>query len=85
VCPNKLQTLLKYTGNFIRLIELPFIDREIFFFCLFYSHVFVRGGCGVNTDYVKAPIFPDLVVNFPDFSPIFLQYFPILCKLDNLT
>jgi len=36
-----------------------------------------RGGCRVNTDYLKVPIFPDFV----DFSPISLPYFPILCKL----
>jgi len=29
-----------------------------------------------NTDYVKVPIFPDFVDNFPDFSPISLPYFP---------
>jgi len=43
------------------------------------------GGCSVNTDYVKVPIYPDFIDNFPDFSPIPLPYFPILCKLDNLT
>jgi len=38
-----------------------------------------RGGCSVNTDYVKVPIFPDFVDNSPDFSTIPLPYFPILC------
>jgi len=44
-----------------------------------------KGGCSVNTDYMYVPIFPDFVGNFLDFSPISLQYFPILCTLDNLT
>jgi len=34
-----------------------------------------------NADYVKVPIFPDCVDNFPDFSP----YFPILCILLTFT
>jgi len=28
---------------------------------------------------------PDFANNFPEFYPISLLYFPILCKLDNLT
>jgi len=36
-----------------------------------------------NTDYVKVPIFLDFFDNIPDFSPIALRYFPILCKLDK--
>jgi len=30
------------------------------------------GGWNVNTDYVKVPVFPDFVHNFPDFTPISL-------------
>jgi len=30
-------------------------------------------------------VFDDFADNFPDYSPISLPYFPILCKLDNLT
>jgi len=41
----------------------------------------VRGECSVNTDYVKFPIFPDAVDNFPDFSPISFLYFLILCEI----
>jgi len=45
-----------------------------------------RGGCSVNTDSVKVPIFsPIFVDNFTDFSPISLPYFPFFCKLYNLT
>jgi len=29
--------------------------------------------------------FPDFVDTFPDFSPFLLPYFPILCKLGNLS
>jgi len=43
------------------------------------------GDYSVNTDYVKVPIFPGFVDNFPSFPPISLSYFPILCKLDNFT
>jgi len=35
------------------------------------------------TDYVKVPLFPDFVDDFPEFSPTY--FFTILCKLDNLT
>jgi len=34
-----------------------------------------RGGSSVNTDYVKVPIFPQFVDNFPDVSPIILPDF----------
>jgi len=34
---------------------------------------------------IEITIFPDFVDNFPEFSPISLLCFPILCKLDNLT
>jgi len=36
--------------------------------------------CSDSSAYVKVPIFPDFVDNFPDFSlPIFLSYFSTLC------
>jgi len=47
--------------------------------------VYSRSGFSVNSGYVKAAIFPDFVENVPEFSPISLWYFPILCKLDNST
>jgi len=49
------------------------------------SSSLLRRGCSVSTDSVKDPIFPDFVDSFPDFTPISLPYFPILCKLNNLT
>jgi len=33
--------------------------------------------------YVKVSIISDFVVDYPDFSPIFMLFFPILYKLDN--
>jgi len=36
-----------------------------------------RNGCSIDTDYVKFPISPDFVDNFPDF-------FPILCNFNKL-
>jgi len=39
-----------------------------------------------DNDYVKVSIFPDFVDNFPIFLQFpFTIYFPILCKLYNLT
>jgi len=41
------------------------------------------GGCSVNTDYVKVPIYPDFIDNFPDFAQLlhyFFAYFPISCN-----
>jgi len=40
----------------------------------------------VNTEYVKVAFSPIFVDNFPHFfPPISWPYFPILCKLENVT
>jgi len=57
--------------------------RPVVFILIYYIDVF-RGGCSFNTVYLKVPIFPDSVDNFPDFPPIsFTIFYQILCKLDN--
>jgi len=59
-------------------------DQQVPFSSLWSYRLNTRSRCSVKTGYVKVPIFPDFVRKFPEFSPISLLYFPILCKLDNL-
>jgi len=56
-----------YKNNFIRTGGLD-LDLENSGFVLNSIKLPVfRGECSVNTDYLKVPIFPDFVDNFPDF------------------
>jgi len=54
--------------------------------CVYQLNIFTdRSGFTVNSDYVKVPIFPILLIISPNVPEFLLLYFPILCKLDNLT
>jgi len=73
----------RYTNQFflIKNVVENYMHRNINqSFNTAYDFTFSRGGCSLNTNYAKVPIFPDFIDNF---SPISLPYFPILCKLDN--
>jgi len=69
--------MLAFLYSFKFLLSVTLISSCTYFqHQLSYLSSYRRNEFGVNTDYVKVPLFPILLI----ISPISLLYFPILCK-----